>query len=252
MRLNLFGGMPIQFLVEHHETRTRVHVVRQPSRWRESVRRIDPLLAAALVVLAGLVVHTVSPMAFGVTKTSDTQIQFDVEQSIAMAPGLTKGDTSVKMPDIVVPGQVMDAESDGWQISSNWALGYDVMIRSATDPALKGSNATDGDGSSDYFKDYTLGGCPCSWDTSSFTKGVFGYSAYVTATSGTPQDTAKWGTSSSHKWRGFDDTPYTLFETGGMGAFDLVLYFRSTIPEDASQKAGSYRANVYLQIAPSA
>ncbi len=215
----------------------------------------DPVMIGAVALLALLIAWATLPRAYAVQSAStDTTLLLGVDTVVAVAPTVSKGDVDVQLSDLTIPGQERNAESAGWRLATNYPTGYQVKVRSTTNPAMRGANATDGAGADDEFLDFTTSGCPCIWTTSGFSKGVFGYSAKVTTSSGgAALDTSKWGTASSRKWRGFDDTAYSLFTTpGGAGAYQLVLYLRTALPEDSAQTAGSYRANLVLSVEPAA
>lgn len=213
----------------------------------------DPFVAAAILVFVALFIWCAAPLATGATGSATTNLGFEIKSSLAVAPALTQGDKLVRLGDLTAPGQQKDAVSNGWMVSTNWSGGYQVLIRSTTDPALRGRNAIDGQGAADSFQNYQTGSaCPCPWDLGGFSKGVFGYSATVTTQSGPAAvGTSKWGTSGVRKWRGFNDTDYQLYETtGGVGAYGLSLSLRSALPPGKVQTAGSYRATLYLTIRP--
>ena len=195
------------------------------------------MLAALMLVVTG--------SATAAPATHDTEIRLNVLPAIAWAPGLTKGRLSVDLPELRNAGQVANVTSDGWHISSTWPDGYDILVSATSDPAMKGRNATDGSGVPSSFRDYTIGGCPCPWNIGSFSQGVFGYSA---SGSNGLINTTTWGSSSSRKWRGLTKGKYKIGSTGGVGEFDMDLHFRTAIPEDGTQEAGSYRASVILSI----
>lgn len=213
----------------------------------------DPWVAVMAAVVTGLCVWMSVPLATGATGSGSTGVGFLVKSSIAVAPALQRGDSSVRLGDLTGPGQERTVSSDNWVMSTNWSSGYDVLIRSTTDPALRGGNAVDSNGARDAFVDFSTGtSCPCPWTTNGFTRGVFGYSAHVSTRSGPAAVGAgKWGGSGNWKWRGFDDTDYLLYETtGGTGSYDLDLNLRSALPPGAVQTAGSYRASLLLTIRP--
>lgn len=222
------------------------------SRLRSRLRTIDVVPVLVGVLFVGIVLWHVAPEAQGTDASSSARVDLGVDTVLAVAPTLTKGDRTVRLSDITLPGQQRNASSDGWQIATNYPSGYEVKIRSTTDPALSGRNAVDGDGARESFQDFRTSGCPCTWSTSGFSRGVFGYSADVSTASGSAAlDTSKWGSSGSRKWRGFDDSAYSIFETpGGDGTYALSLHFRTALPDGTTQPAGSYRANVVLSVAP--
>lgn len=215
----------------------------------------DPALVGAATLLVLLTAWVFIPRAQAVQSAStDATLLLGVDTVVAVAPTVSKGDVDVQLSDLTIPGQQRDAESAGWRLATNYPTGYQVKIRSTTNPAMRGANATDGAGADDEFADFSRSGCPCVWTTSGFSKGVFGYSAQVTTSSGgAALDTSKWGSASSRKWRGFDDTAYSLFTTpGGAGAYQLILYLRTALPEESAQTAGSYRANLVISVEPAA
>ncbi|MCW2972900.1 MAG: hypothetical protein JWN72_1173 [Thermoleophilia bacterium] len=218
-------------------------------------RRIDPVLASALVLLAALAAWIGAPMATGTAiapASGNLNLRLDVPVATSVTPGLTAGDTSVRLPKLALPGDPQDATSTGWKLSTNWANGYEVRIRSTSNPALRGVNAVDGSGAPDAFADFsTDADCPCPWSTTGSTKGVFGYSASVTGNGATVAGATKWGTSAARKWRGLNKSSYQLFSTtGGTNQYGLSLVFRSEIPQTAPQAAGSYRASFVISVSP--
>lgn len=232
------------------ETTTRTLVLPRPPS-----RRFDPWLVGALTLLAAVAVWTMAPLATGASTgplTSDTRIEVEVPVSTSVTPGWTTGDSSVRLPNASVPGEVYDVTSPGWKMSTNWANGYEVRVRSTTDPAMRGANAVDGRGARSSFADYkTAAACPCPWSGSGFEKAIFGYSVSVTSNAAAPLDTAKWGTSSARKWRGFDTSSYRAYSTaGGAGEYTMSIHLRSMIPEGAVQLEGSYRAGVVVSAHP--
>jgi len=220
-----------------------------------SLRRIDPVLATAMLVLAGVGIWIAAPMASGASTANDQQrIEVDVPVATSVTPGWTTGDASVRMPNLSIPGQPRDVTSPGWKMSTNWTNGYEVRVRSTTAPALRGRNATDGAGAQDAFADYsTDAACPCAWTAPrGANKGLFGYSVSVATTSGLPvQDATQWGSQAARKWRGLDTDSYRAYSTrGGAGQYTMALHFRSMIPDGAIQREGSYRASVVLSAHP--
>lgn len=213
--------------------------------------RFDPMLAVAIVLLVGAAAWMGAPLATGASTsaTGNLALSLDVPVATSVTPGWTPGDTSVRLPNVALPGDREDATSNGWRLSSNWANGYEVRIRSTTDPALRGQNAVDGAGVSDAFSDFsTADACPCPWSTGNATKGVFGYTAVV---SGAVKDASKWGSPSQRKWRGLNKASYQLFSTsGGTNQYAMGLVFRSEIPPNGVQPAGSYRASFVLSVSP--
>lgn len=217
--------------------------------------RLDPLLGSLLLLLAGVAVWTCAPLASGsiapVGSSMPIDLQVPVTQSVT--PGWKSGDTSVRMPDITTPGDARDATSSGWKLSTNHSSGYEVRVRSTSDPALKGRNAVDGKGSPDFFADFKTQSCPCPWDVTGSPRGVFGISASVSASAGAaaPLDASRWGTPSSHKWRGLGKESYRVFSTsGGSGEYNMSLLFRTEIPDGAVQREGSYRASMVISMHP--
>lgn len=217
--------------------------------------RIDPVLLLVALVVMGVIAWAALPLADGVSASKDTRVQVTVDNAITIAPPpptsplpTTGNGASVRLPDLIAAGQTADVTSNGWTLGSNWDAGYEVFIRATSNPALRGQAAVDGDGSRDSFQNFTAGACPCRWTTTGFTKGVFGYSASVGASAGSPTDTAQWGTSSNRKYRGLTTQDYRLYASGGRGTFDLSLLFRSQIPPGLTQAAGSYRATATLSV----
>ncbi|MBC7645463.1 MAG: hypothetical protein H7123_10060, partial [Thermoleophilia bacterium] len=197
---------------------------------RGDARIGDPFIAGSIVTFVALFVWFAAPLATGATSGASTNVGFEIKSSLAVAPSLSPGDKLVRLGDLTAPGQQRDAVSNNWTMTTNWSGGYEVLVRSTTAPALRGRNATDGDGASDAFQDFLTGSaCPCPWDIGGFSKGVFGYSATVTTQSGPAAvGSSKWGTSGVRKWRGFNNTDYLLYETnGGVGAYGLDLNFRT-------------------------
>lgn len=212
------------------------------------------MLSCALVLIAGIATWTMAPMATGAVAsvTSDTRIEVEVPVSTSVTPGWQTGEASVKLPNISIPGDPRDVASDGWRMTTNWANGYEVRVRATTDPALRGGNAVDGRGAKSSFTDYKTTGCPCLWSGAGYDKGIFGYSIDVTSSSGAaPLDTAKWGTPTARKWRGFTKDSYRAYSTaGGSGQFTMSLLLRSMIPDGGVQLAGSYRAGLVVSAHP--
>lgn len=217
-------------------------------------RRFDPVLACALVLLAGVASWTMAPLATGAgsSVSSDTRIEVDVPVSTSVTPGWQTG-TSVRLPDVSVPGEPRDVTSSGWRMSTNWRNGYEVRIRATTDPALRGLNSVDGDGARSSFADFkTASSCPCPWSGAGYTSGVFGYSISVSASSGSaPRDAAKWGTAAQRNWRGFTKSSYRAYSTsGGAGQYTMSVHLRSMIPDGAVQPEGSYRSGIVVSAHP--
>jgi hypothetical protein len=239
--------LPIALLVE---PQSRIRVLPAPKR-----RRFDPVLLCALAVLAAVAVWTMAPLATSAvipSVTSDTRIEVEVPVATSVTPGWTSGDTSVRLPDLSIPGDPKDVTSPGWKMSTNWTNGYEVRIRATSDPALRGSNATDNKGARSSFDDYkTTSTCPCAWSGAGFTRAIFGYSASVVSDGPAALDTAKWGTSTARKWRGFTTSGFPVYSTaGGTGEYTMSIHFRSMIPEGASQLEGSYRAGIVVSAHP--
>ncbi|MBC7460808.1 MAG: hypothetical protein H7287_05555 [Thermoleophilia bacterium] len=217
--------------------------------------RIDPVLTSALLILVGVSVWIGAPIASGTSiapAAGNLILRLDVPVATSVTPGLTAGDTSVRLPKLNLPGDPQDATSMGWKLSTNWANGYEVRIRSTSSPALRGVNAVDGSGAPDAFADFsTESECPCPWSTTGSTKGVFGYSASVNGNGAMVVGASKWGTAATRKWRGLNKNSYQLFSTtGGANQYELALVFRSEIPLTAPQAAGSYRASFVISVSP--
>jgi hypothetical protein len=217
-------------------------------------RRIDPVLAAALLLLVAVATWIGAPMANGALTpaSSGLSLSLNVPVSMSVTPGLTAGDTSVQLPALTLPGDPQDATSAGWRLSTNWQNGYEVRIRSTSSPALRGQNAVDGAGAPDAFNDFSMAdGCPCPWSTAGGAKGVFGFSASVTGNGATVNGSSQWGTSAARKWRGLSRTSYRVFSTtGGTNQYGMSLMFRSEIPQTGTQTAGSYRAGFVVSASP--
>lgn len=204
-----------------------------------------------MAAFVALCVWSTLPAAVAAVGSKDTTVEVDVLPALAVAPSYATGNTTLSLPTVSLPGQDRQVSTRGWRLSSTWTGGYGVTLRSTTDPALKGANAVDGSGASgDSFQDFRTSGCPCPWVVSGFDRGVFGYSASVNSSVGTAGDAAQWGTSSARRWRGLSRSEYPVFDTGGIGTFDLELHFRSQVPTSATQSAGSYRANLIVGIRP--
>lgn len=238
--------MPIRSLVNCAST---TRVPRLPL-----CRRIDPWLTSALALVVAAVGWTAAPLATGALApvSSDARIELTVPVATSVTPGWTSGDTDVRLPNLTIPGQSRDVTSPGWRMSTNWTNGYEVRIRSTTDPALRGSNSVDGNGARSSFADFTTGACPCPWTGRGFDRGVFGYSVSVASTSGgSVLDAAKWGTNGARKWRGFDRSSYRAYATaGGSGQYTMSIHLRSMIPDGATQLEGSYRAGLVVSAHP--
>lgn len=204
------------------------------------------LLGVAAWTMAPLATSAIAPVA------SSTRIQVEVPATASMTPGWTVGESEIELPAISVPGEAQDGTSSGWGVSSNWQNGYDVKVRATTDPALRGSNAVDGSGARSSFQDFRTAGCPCPWTTEGFTRGVFGYSVAVKASQGgTASGVSRWGSNRARLWRGFTRAPYLAYTTaGGTGSYEMTLYLRTMVPEDAAQMEGSYRAGLVVSAHP--
>jgi hypothetical protein len=216
--------------------------------------RVDPWLLSVLVVIAGACLWTMAPLATGALapQTSDTKIAVTVPVSTSVTPGWITGDADVRIPNLSIPGEPRDVTSAGWRMSTNWANGYEVRIRSTTDPALRGNNAVDGQGARSSFADFTTRNCPCEWSGEGFDRGVFGYSVSVSASNGAAAlDAGKWGTNRSRRWRGLDRTAYRAYSTaGGTAQYTMSIHLRSMIPDGATQLEGSYRAGLVVSAHP--
>lgn len=237
--------LPIPLLVE---TTTRTIALPQPA-----ARRFDPWLAAALTLLVAVAAWTMAPLASGATGPigSDTRFELEVPIATSVTPGWTTGDVSVRLPNASAPGELYDATSPGWKMSTNWINGYEVRVRSTTTPAMRGANAVDGKGARSSFADYKTANCPCPWSGAGFQRAIFGYSVSVSSNAATPLDAAKWGTPSARKWRGFDTSSYRAYSTaGGTGEYTMSIHLRSMIPDGAVQLEGSYRAGVVVSAHP--
>lgn len=216
---------------------------------------MDPVLSLGLALIAAMVLWTAAPGATATSvgsETHDLRIDMTVPISTAVTPGWTRGDTSVRLPNLSLPGEIKDVSSSGWRMATNWPKGYEVRVRSTTDPALRGRNAVDGSGASAAFLDFsTADACPCPWSGAAYEHGVFGYSATVgTVRGGAAIGDGQWG-SSTKQYRGFTTDSYRLFSTpGGVGAYSWDVHFRSMIPEGRTQAEGSYRAGVILSAHP--
>lgn len=219
------------------------------------MRRVDPFLTLGCLLLAGVLMWSAAPFAVGAIAPvpSDARIELDVPVATSVTPGWRMGDAAVRLPNLSIPGQAHDQASDGWQMSTNWANGYEVRIRATTDPAMRGRNAVDNDGARDNFKDFsTAAGCPCPWTSAGVDKGIFGYSVSVDSSSGSPVlDADKWGTNRARRWRGFSQGSYRAYSTpGGPGRYEMTIHLRSMIPEGAFQSEGSYRASIVVSAHP--
>lgn len=216
--------------------------------------RFDPWLLAVVAALVAVAAWTMAPLATGAIPSvqSDTVIQVTVPTTTAVTPGWTTGDPDVRLPNISFPGEPRDVTSPGWKMATNWVNGYEVRIRSTTDPALRGSNSVDGQGARSSFADFTTADCPCAWSGKGFDRGVFGYSVSVSASNGAQvNDTGKWGTDSNRRWRGLSRNSYRAYSTiGGTSEYTMAIHFRSMIPDGATQLEGSYRAGVVVSAHP--
>lgn len=223
---------------------------------RPRPRRIDPVVLVATLVLTAAVGWCCLPLATGAGPApvnSGARVDLEVPVTTSVTPGWQSGDTSVRIPDLVVPGKPNDASSSGWRITTNWPNGYEVRIRSTSDPALRGSNSIDGTAARDSFSDFsTAAACPCPWSTGAAKKGVFGYSVSVSTSNGaSAKDEERWGTNQGRKWRGFARGSYRAFSTpGGAGTYLMTLHMRSEIPDGTAQVEGSYRASVVVSTHP--
>lgn len=201
-----------------------------------------------------MLIWTMAPLATGAISPAqdDLRIEVDVPVTTSVTPGWTTGETSIRMPNLTIAGEVRDVSSTGWRMSTNWVNGYQVKVRTTTEPALRGVNAVDGAGARASFADYATKDCPCPWNMSSFQRGVFGYSATVAHSSGlAATDTAKWGTSANRRWRGFTQEAYPIYATpGGQGQYAMSIHLRTMIPDGAVQPAGSYRASFIVSAHP--
>lgn len=226
----------------------------RPARTRSVLRRVDPWLAAVLTLLAAAATWTAAPLASGALGplTSDTRIELEVPITTSVTPGWEVGDASVRLPNITMPGEARDVTSRGWKMSTNWVNGYEVRVRATTNPALRGLNAVDGNGAKASFEDYRTTACPCPWSDADYSRGIFGYSVSVASSGGAAAlGTAKWGTASARKWRGFTTGPYRAYSTaGGTGDYTMSLHLRSMIPDTGVQPEGSYRAGIVVSAHP--
>lgn len=207
-------------------------------------------------------------LAVGSADASDTQVKLVVDPAIAVAPGLTRGDTAVRLPDFTGPGQEGVVTSKGWKIAANCsrsscddntADGYKLSIRASSAPALSGNNAADSVGARGSFQDFPSGATPDTWDSVKLSRGTFGYSI-----SGSPQfvDPSTWGgtgsalrvmssaTSDRLKWKGLSTSDVTVAQTNDRPTSEFSLHFRAEIPDGSAQPAGAYRAVVILTITP--
>src|SRR5690606_15388120 len=141
--------------------------------------RVDPWLALAAGAVLVMLAWTMSPLATGAIAPvqDDLRIDLNVPITTSVTPGWTTGATNVRLPNLSIPGGPRRVSSTGWRMSTNWVNGYQVRIRATSDPALRGANSVDGQGTRSSFADYSTKDCPCEWRTSSFNRGVFGYSA---------------------------------------------------------------------------
>lgn len=241
--------MPIHLPVEVFAI-TKARPLTRIERLRHWARCQDPVLLVAVAALVLLGAWAAAPLAQGVSESSDTVINLNIPNSTSIVPGFTAGDSLVSLPVQTAPGEAKDATSSGWALSTNWANGYQVTLRASSDPALHGRNAGDTAAPRAYFEDFKTSGCPCPWSATG-DRGVFGYSVDVGTTTGTTADASKWGSGTSRKWRGFETSPYELFQTpGGPGQYTMSLQLRTQIPDSATQPAGAYRANLVLSVVP--
>ena len=216
---------------------------------------VDPWITAGMALLALLAVWSASPIATGAPSvSSDLRIDLSVPVSTSVTPGWTSGDDTVRLANLRVPGDSANVSSGGWRMTTNWEHGYEVRLRSTTDPAMRGRNAVDGNAASDSFADFsTAPDCPCPWTTSGYTRGVFGYSVSVDTATGSPAplETSRWLRDGSRLWRGLGPTSFRAYSTaGGAGDYTMTMHFRSAIPRAGSQREGSYRANVIASAHP--
>lgn len=220
-----------------------------------SRRRIDPWIVLALGLLVAVTTWTMAPLATGAigSDSSDTTIQVEVPITTSVTPGWQAGTARLRLPNISIPGKVHDVTSRGWRLSTNWVNGYEVRIRATSDPALRGTNAVDGDAARASFQDFhTKRECPCPWAGTGFDQGVYGYSVSVRSSSGeAASDASKWGDARARRWRGFSRTPYRAYATsGGTGEYSMSIHLRSMIPQGASQPQGSYRSGLVVSAHP--
>jgi hypothetical protein len=238
-----------RYQLEMHEPHTRVTALQRPTPngWLR-----DPVVILIVACMALLAAWASMPSAFAVSTSSDARLLLGADTVVAVAPAVTKGTRAVQLADLTIPGEQRDADSEGWRVTTNFPTGYDIKLRATSDPALRGINAVDGAGADDDFQDFSTAGCPCPWTTDGFSKGVFGYSASVNTSSGNAAlDTSKWGASGAKKWRGFDDTAYSIFRTpGGAGSYQMTLHLRTALPPESNQAAGSYRTTLVLMVEP--
>jgi hypothetical protein len=211
------------------------------------------VLACGLTLLVGVAAWTMAPFAIGALApaSSSARIELEVPVSTSVTPGWQTGDAQVRLPNATLPGETRDVTSAGWRMSTNWSNGYEVRVRSTTDPALRGVNSVDGLGAKASYKDYKTTNCPCGWSGSGYDQGIFGYSISVASAGPEALDTAKWGTSTSRKWRGFSKDSYRAYSTpGGTGDYTMSVHLRSMIPEGAAVVQGSYRAGFVVSAHP--
>jgi hypothetical protein len=222
-------------------------------RQRLLLDRLDPWLLAVAMALVIVVAWTMAPLATGITpRTSDTRIEVTVPVATSVTPGWTTGDSEVRLPNLSMPGEPRNVTSAGWKMSTNWVNGYEVRIRSTTEPALRGANSIDGEGARSSFADFTKVDCPCPWSGRGFERGVFGYSVSVASTTGSPvMDAGKWGTPQDRRFRGFSRNSYRAYSTaGGTGEYTMSIHLRSMIPDGQTQLEGSYRAGIVVSAHP--
>lgn len=216
--------------------------------------RLDPWITLGIVVCLLFGTWTVAPLATGAIAPAqdDMRIELDVPITTSVTPGWTTGESSVELPNISMPGEPRDTSSSGWKMSTNWVKGYQVRIRATSDPALRGMNSIDGRGTRSSFADFKVGNCPCTWDVDAFQRGVFGYSATVSSSTGSVVSGAtQWGTGANRRWRGFTREGFPLYSTaGGSGQFSMTIHLRSMIPDGAVQPEGSYRASFIVSAHP--
>ena len=127
-----------------------------PTRRRlPKVRRPDPVISLVVLALACVGTWAFLPLAIGAGPapvSSGARVNLDVPVTLSMTPGWKTGDTSVRMDDLTTPGVVNDATSTGWRLTTNYPRGYEVRVRSTTEPALRGSNSIDGNAARDTTK----------------------------------------------------------------------------------------------------
>ena len=205
------------------------------------------MLAAAWLSVAVAAAWQLTTTSLGASDQRDHGVGVVVDDAVAVAPSLRRGQVMTEMPIIRRPGQVRTTESAGWRVTSTWTPGYDMFLRASSNPALRGSNARDGRSAPSTFANHRVNGCPCPWSVSGADRGVFGYTMTGSASF---VDRNTWGTSSNRRWRGMTTTPYRVAGAGSPGSWDFSLLFRSELPPGLTQPAGSYRANMVLSFVP--